>query len=298
MDRGLLVVLLAGLGGMLGWGLADFFAKKTIDRIGDIVSLVWAHVAGSALLILAAAAGALCGYSQVALPQDTMTWAGIVSFGALQAAVYLFSYIAFGKGQVAVLSPLFASYAGLVALVSIVALGEAVSGLRIVALVAVFAGILLVNLEIGALREHRLVFGQVPGLPEIAIAASLATVWTLGWNVFVKGQDGLVLAGFMYVAMTVALLAYARVRRISLRFRDRSLWLFLVLIGACEVIAYGSISLGYALTTHTSVIALVSGAFSLPTMVLARVFLRERIGPLQTAGGLLLIAAVAVLPVL
>lgn len=298
MDRGLLVALLAGLGGMLGWGLADFFAKKTIDRIGDIVNLVWAHLAGSALLICAAAAGAAVGYSRVALPQDALTWAGIASFGTLQAAVYLFSYVAFGKGQVAVLSPLFASYAGLVALVSVVALGEAVSGLRIVALAAMFAGILLVNLDVGALRERRLLFAQVPGLPEIAIAAALATIWTLGWNAFVKGHDGLVLAGFMYIAMTVALLAYARARRISLRFHDRSLWLFLFLIGACEVIAYGSISLGYAMTTHTSVVALISGAFSLPTMILARVFLRERIGPLQTAGGLLLIAAVAVLPVL
>ena len=29
-------------GGMFGWGLADFFAKKTIDKIGDIQTLAWA----------------------------------------------------------------------------------------------------------------------------------------------------------------------------------------------------------------------------------------------------------------
>ena len=44
MQPELVLAGLAGLGGMMGWGLADFFAKKTIDEIGDVVSLVWAHV--------------------------------------------------------------------------------------------------------------------------------------------------------------------------------------------------------------------------------------------------------------
>ena len=42
---------------MFGWGVADFFAKKSIDEIGDIESLVWAHVAGALILL------ALAGYS-------------------------------------------------------------------------------------------------------------------------------------------------------------------------------------------------------------------------------------------
>jgi len=37
---------------MLGWGLADFFAKKTIDQIGDIVVLAWAHVFGTGVLVM------------------------------------------------------------------------------------------------------------------------------------------------------------------------------------------------------------------------------------------------------
>jgi len=33
MQTELLIAIIAGLGGMFGWGLADFFAKKTIDSI-------------------------------------------------------------------------------------------------------------------------------------------------------------------------------------------------------------------------------------------------------------------------
>lgn len=282
---------------MLGWGLADFFAKKTIDRIGDVVSLVWGHVAGSLVLVALAAILLLRG-SHIALPDEPGTWAALLLFGALQAAVYLFSYIGFGKGQVAVLSPVFASYSGLVALISIIALGEAITGLHVLALTAVFVGILLLNLDLSALRDRRIDFLHLPGSREVAFAAVLATLWTLGWNAFVQGEDGLVDAGLMYLFMTVVLLVYAGFKRVSLTFNDRGMWLPLALIGLCEVIAYVSISFGYALTVHTSVVALMSGAFSLPTIVLAWIFLRERITPLQLAGSLVLIVGAVLLPVL
>ena len=42
MPNELLIALVAGFGGMFGWGLADFFAKKTIDELGDVMTLAWA----------------------------------------------------------------------------------------------------------------------------------------------------------------------------------------------------------------------------------------------------------------
>jgi drug/metabolite transporter (DMT)-like permease len=297
MDRGVAIAALAGLGGMLGWGLADFFAKKTIDRIGDIVSLVWAHVAGS-LLLLALAFVSLASPHTIHLPTDLHTWACLAIFGALQAAVYLFVYVGFGKGQVALLSPIFSSYSGVVALVAIAALGEHAGPSRLVALAVVFIGIVLINTDITALRERRVALFRVPGFIEIAVAAALATLWTLGWNQLVSGMDALSYACVMYLFMTATLFAYALVRRVPLQFDDRSVWLPLFFIGLCEVIAYAAISVGYADTSHTSVVALTSGAFSLPTIVLARIFLRERVSVIQTIGSLILILGIAAIPVL
>ena len=42
----LAIATLAGLGGMVGWGLADFFAKRTIDQIGDLSTLFWSQALG------------------------------------------------------------------------------------------------------------------------------------------------------------------------------------------------------------------------------------------------------------
>ncbi|MFN2571957.1 MAG: hydantoinase B/oxoprolinase family protein, partial [Gemmatimonadales bacterium] len=46
METTLLTAITAGLLGMLGWGCADFFAKKTIDKIGDLPTLFWGQLLG------------------------------------------------------------------------------------------------------------------------------------------------------------------------------------------------------------------------------------------------------------
>ncbi len=293
MSPDLILALFAGLGGMVGWGTAAFFAKKSIDEIGDIVSLVWAHVAGAIILIAFVAIAFATGRYSLSIPTSTYTWGGLAFFGALQATVYLFVYIGFGKGQVSILNPVFASFSGFVALISIVFLGEAVTTWNITALVVLFVGILLISIDLNALRAFRL--QVVPGFREIAIATVLATVWTLGWNKFVSANDGLSFAIWMYLAMTAALLLYSAVRRFPLRFNRPNIWKFLFLIGLFEAVGYVAISLGYAGTSHTSLIALLSGGFSLPTLFLARLFLRERLLGTQIVGGLVIVGAAMLL---
>src|SRR5437016_946774 len=119
MSEELTIAISAGVGGMLGWGLADFFAKKTIDAIGDVVSLVWAHVFGTAIFVAAALCQSSVLGQRVTIPANPSTWTLLALFGALQAAVYLLVYRGFGKGQIALLAPVFASFSGLTALISV-----------------------------------------------------------------------------------------------------------------------------------------------------------------------------------
>ncbi|MEJ0041965.1 MAG: hypothetical protein WDM81_07020 [Rhizomicrobium sp.] len=86
------------------------------------------------------------------------------------------------------------------ALISIVFLGETVTTFNVAALIVLFIGILLISVDLGALRAFRL--QAMPGFYEIAIATVLATIWTLGWNRFVSAKDGLSFAIWMYLAMT------------------------------------------------------------------------------------------------
>ncbi len=280
---------------MLGWGLADFFAKKTIDRIGDVTTLFWGHVFGTLIFALIALSQPLTLNTAITFPNTLQVWIGVVFFGVLQATVYLLVYVGFGKGKLALLNPVFASYSGVAALLSILFLGEVVSGYLLMAVLTIFFGVLLLSLDVEALRSRSLrIFGS-PGLKEVAMAAVLASIWTLSWDRFVKGSDWIVYAFLMYAFMTLAIFLYAKAKGVQLLFSDPDSWKFLSLIGGCEVIAYLMLSLGFSTTSYTSIIAVLSGAFSLPTIILARVFLKERITFLQAIGSFIIIAGIVAL---
>lgn len=292
MHSMLLVAVLAGLGGMLGWGFGDFFAKTSVDNLGPIRSLVWAHACGSAFFILAALGQILIMRQAVPLPEGT-AWFWLAGFGVLQMVVYWLAYKGFEKGQLAVLNPVFASFAGLVALVAILFLGEPAGLLTIAALAVLLFGILLINSDLETLKSRRL--KVLPGLKEIGAATVLAAVWTLGWDKFVGGHNPLSYALWMYMFMTLAAVVLAkllreRVRGVPVRFRK-----FLVLTGLGEAVAYLAISWGYSSTNLTAVVALISGAFSVPTVILAYFFLKERITRVQLAAVAIIVVAIGML---
>jgi drug/metabolite transporter (DMT)-like permease len=292
----LAIAIVAGLGGMLGWGFADFFAKKTIDSAGDIVTLTWAHLFGTVAFLALSLLRSMLGYP-LEMPQGIGIWLILILFGILQALVYLLLYRGFGKGQLAILNPVFSSFSGITALVSIAIIGETARGGQWLVLAMMFAGIMALSLDIRALSAGRIHFTRLPGLPEVAAATGIAAVWTLGWNTFIEGKDWVFCAGLMYAFMTAAILIVAFLRRTNLVL-PKGIWLDMVLIGFCETAAYCAISFGYSLTSRTSVVALISGAFSLPTLILARFFLKERVDAVQGAGIAMIVGSVALLAVL
>lgn len=295
MSQSLLIALLAGLGGMLGWGFADFFAKKTIDSIGDVASLAWAGVFGTIGFLIVAGVELARG-NTLTFPHDLATWAILSFFGVLQAAVYLFVYRAFSKGQVSLLNPVFASFSGIVSLVSILFLGEMVGPLKLLILAILFIGVMLLNIDVTALRSARIMFVQIPGFTEIVIATALAAIWTIGWDIFVNGKDWLPATSIMFFAMTVTAFVAAMIGRTPLAVGSKRLWIFLALVGLSETLAFAAISIGYSMTSLTSIVALVSGGFSLPTVILARIYLHEKTTSIQSLGIGTIILGVLLLP--
>ena len=295
MHTELFIAILAGLGGMLGWGFADFCAKKTIDEIGDMGSLAWGHVFGTLILFTFVLYKVIFTGYQVIFPSNFTTWFILLFFGVLQAVVYFFVYKAFAKGQVSILSPIFATFSGITAVLAIIFFGERVNQSLIFSLIIVFTGIMLVNLDINSIKNRSIVFNKVLGLREIVVATLLASLWTLLWGKFVSGQDWLLYALLMYAFMTFAILANAKYQSINLSIKNSSVWKFVILIGLGEVVAYLAISFGYSSTGYISIIALLSSAFSLPVLILARIFLKEKITTIQTVGSIVIIIGVMIL---
>lgn len=297
MQNELLIALFAGLGGMLGWGFSEFATKKSVDKIGTISSLVWAHVFGTIILFSLLFSKLFITHIPVIFPTDSSEWFGLLLFGTLQTIVYYFSYKGFEKGKVAILSPIFASFAGLVALLSVLVFREALHIVLVPALILIFGGVILINLDLESLRAKRFRINGVAGLKEIIIATILATIWTLGWDKFTGDKDWMTYTTLMFVFMTLSAFGIAKIAKINLLEVTSGAWKFLWLIALGEVVAYLAITLGYASTSYTSVVAILSGASSLPTIILARIFLKEKIARMQTIASLIIIAGIILLSV-
>jgi drug/metabolite transporter (DMT)-like permease len=295
MQQEFLIAIFTGLSAMLGWGLSEFATKKSVDKIGTISSLVWAHLFGSIILFSLLFLNLLIKRTPVIFPLELNDWLGIIFFGTLQTIVYYFGYKGFEKGQIAILSPIFASFAGLVALLSVLVFGEVLNGGFVPSLVLIFGGVMLINIDLRSLRAKRIRIKGVAGLREIIIATILATFWTLGWDKFTGDKDWMVYTTFMFLFMTVSALMIANFTKVNLGKVKSSAWKFLWLIAVGEVVAYLGITLGYASTSYTSIVAILSGASSLPTILLARIFLKEKIAAIQTIGSIVIIMGIVLL---
>ncbi|MES2971062.1 MAG: EamA family transporter [Patescibacteria group bacterium] len=294
----LLIAVFTGLSGMIGWGLADFFAKKTVDKIGDLATLAWAHVCGVILLAILVVGKFFSEGTIGVLPENANELGLIAGFGALQALVYYFAYRAFSKGKLAILNPIFSSYSGFVVILSVLVFGEILGLLQLATLGLVFLGILTISVDDESLLVKQLKLNKHPGVPDILMAVLLAALWTVLWGHFVIGKDWLLYASIMYVFMTITIFILCMFQNTNLRVRDTKIWKYFVFIGIGEVVAYVGVSIGYSLTTHTSIVAVLSAAFSVPTLILAHYFLRERITFLQKIGVGLVIVGVSALPLL
>jgi drug/metabolite transporter (DMT)-like permease len=274
-DLGLAV--LAGAGGMIGWGSADFFAKQAVDQLGDLIPLFWSQLVGTLVLVSIA----LLGGDGLSL--SPLLSLEIVGFGVVSGLSYLLLYRGFERGQISLLSPIFATYAGVVVLLSAGLFGEVIPGQRAIALCIILAGVVLLALDLSGVRSS-LAARQTGGIPEVIGAMLIFALWLVLWDRFVHDRSWVPLLAAVRAVATLTLFVTARLQRTSLSVSNRQLWPVLGLIGLCDVAAFGLVSLGFSQTAYPSVVAMLSSAFSLPTLLLARWFLGERLARIQLLG--------------
>jgi uncharacterized membrane protein len=271
MDNALFIAILAGLGGMVGWGAADFFAKKTIDNIGDLRTLFWAQLIGIAPLLIA-----------ILLNPDvpkinTYDPLFLILFGIVGALSYLPLYSAFGKGKVSIISPIFASYSVVVVVLAAIFLNAHISGLQWLAIFIVFAGVLLLSIDPSEIRQALGKKGQLTGgVPQALTALVGYSFWLMFLDKFLNGREWLFFLLIIRSVAVLTLLIYSAVIGTSLSVKDRGLWKYLALIGLFDVAAFSAVSYGFSHTDFIGVVTVLSATFSIPTIILAYLFLSNR----------------------
>lgn len=285
MQTELAIAIGAGLGGMIGWGLADFFAKKTIDTLGDTVTLFWAQLIGIIPLLI------LFAFNPQLPHGGGANMLAVVSFGIVSGASYLVLYHGFGKGEISILSPIFASYSGFLVLISAFLFHESISPELWLLVGILFVGIMITSIDPAGLKSS---FSNraTKGVGWVLAAMVVYTVWLALWDRFLIDQPWVVMLLLVRLVAAATVWAWARGRKISLKIPNRRMWLFVALIGVCDVGAYAALTYGFSATSYVSIVAVLSGAFSVPTIILARVFLKERMSVLQGVGVAVILAGI------
>jgi drug/metabolite transporter (DMT)-like permease len=287
MNDSLAIAVFAGLGGMVGWGAADFLAKKTIDQIGDLTTLFWAQVIGVVPLL------AIFAVNREIPTMHTWDPVWLILLGIVSALSYLSLYAGFGKGQVSFLSPVFASHAAVVVAVSALIFHEHITAQQWMAIGVVIFGVVAISTDprdLGRiLRTRRR--DETAGLTQVLSAGVAYALWLVMLDRFLGGRDWVFFLLVIRIGAAATLYCYARItkRPLALTPAQRPLRGYLMAIGVFDVAAFGAVSWGFSATTHTSVVAVLASAFSVPTLFLARMFLNERLmRAQQVAAGIIL----------
>jgi drug/metabolite transporter (DMT)-like permease len=140
---------------------------------------------------------------------------------------------------------------------------------------------------------------MVRGLPEVLSAAVAFAFWLVFLDKFIGVRDWLFFLIVIRVTAAVTVAVFARVTKepMAIEAGDWSIRGYVALIGFCDAAAFAAVSYGFSATTHTSVVAVLSSTFSLPTLLLARVFLRERLAPSQKVAAGVIMAGIALVSI-
>ncbi len=278
--------VLFGVVAMLGWGLADFLAKKLVDRIGGLNALLFEQLV--AIIFLA----------PFALYTAPLPGAGMLPLLLLVAAAWAYPYLAFykgfEKGMVSVVSPIGSAWGAGGAVLAAFLLGESLSLPQWASIAVIVAGIFLVSTSWKELK--RLSYKKLSGV-EWAVAA------LVGWSVAAVLMKPLVLGigpfmaiwlvKMLSVPMALSVLPFSSYKLKS----PKGLWKLVVAIAVVDAVAF----LGYNFGVEAGLVGVVgpvAAAFPAVTVILAWLFLKERLEKSQLIGVAMAVFGMAMLATL
>lgn len=268
---------------MFGWGTSDFFAASFSKKFGYFRTFFWAQAAGlvfaSLLIFVFGLNTNLRGLMMALLPLAA----------SLYAVGYLLFYKGFEVGNVVIIATVVNAWVVLTMVLAFIFLGQRLSSPQLLGTLMIIFGVILTAFKWEDLKSQGVQL--LAGVKETLVSAIFFSVfWNLsdvisgeiGWlstTVFIKAWVVLFLLVFAFLAKRKIVLAQATTKE----------KLIAGLIGALEATAIVSVNFGLAVG-DVILVAPISSALAVVTIVLAIVFLKEKITKLQ---GLGIVAALA-----
>jgi drug/metabolite transporter (DMT)-like permease len=279
---------LLGVVAALAWGTHDFAARYPSRGVGPLNSVLVVTATGLLLLTLWIVIGGV----DISIARPSL-WLIAVT-GVCYAIATLSLFAALSMGPVSIVCPIAGSYPALAVLFSLAA-GQGPNLVECLATAAVIAGVAAVSQSGG---RHEASGELVPGKLKLVLA--LSGLASLGFAIsFTAGQAAVPVFGSVQTAWLARIFGLVFIALLYLRPAARrplpEAWLpVLGGMGALDVTALLSTIAAGNLPDPTSA-TIASSAFGAVTVLLARLFLKEHIAPIQLAGIALIFGGVVTL---
>ncbi|MFM9135104.1 MAG: DMT family transporter [bacterium] len=270
----------------LAWGCADFVAGIATRRVGALRVLSVSYPAGAIPLTLAAAF-----LIPGVIDADTVAWGLAVGLVGI-LAMYLF-YRALAAGPMGLVSPITAVLSAAIPVITGLVLGETLAALAIAGMVLAVIAVILVSVETG---EERRVTPQALGWALGAGVAIGLYITGVGLSPDDSGLWVVTLGRWFGVAL-LCLIVLIGLRRLPWTGLSVAYpWAFVIASGVLDATANGIFQIAARLD-DLAIVGLIASLYPAATVVLARVFLSERMSRVQLVGVMLALVAVAALTV-
>ncbi len=269
--------ILLGLMAAFFWGISDFLVRYSARLIGAYRTLFFMQFTGLVgLSIYLFATGALAR-SITSNTWQVWAWAGLVALLNTLSSLALFR--SFEIGLLMVVSPITGSYAIVTVVLSFLS-GERVSQLHTFGIVTVLVGAICVATVFGQpVKEGKQVSrGKLSRGVGWAIVAALGfgtAFWMLGFHV-APVLGGIIPTWLTHVISPCLLLCCAPLTRQSIRLPRGRVWWYLGVISVLDTAAFVSYSFGLTLD-QVAVVSVLGSLYSAVTVILAWIFIRERL---------------------
>jgi drug/metabolite transporter (DMT)-like permease len=283
--------LLTGLGAALAWGTLDVFSALASHRIGSLKVTAGIQVIGAVLIVIIAAAAG------TKVPDDPYVIVGSVLVGAAGAGAYLAYFTGLRMGPIAVVSGMVAAYGGLTVVLAVVIRGESLSTVQAIGATLATIGVILTGVAFdGSVRGTRL---ASPGVAFAVVALILFATMALGTDIVIDRagwMEVLLVARTANAVLSMLILvgALTVMRHLAepllvgsdgsvVARWDRRVVGLVALAGILDIL--GLLVFAYGLeVAPTWLVGLASSFGPAVTIIVAVVFLGERLRPIQWFG--------------
>ena len=278
-----------GAGCALAWGVSDIVARFAGRSVGVLAATFAMMTVGAALIaVVMAASGEPFDWRP-----DGIHWLFGIGAGTVIGSILF--YYAVTHGPVSLASPVVACYPAIAVPIS-VALGARPDPVHWGAMVATMAGVWLVartttRSDTSAPEYAPRVIRRTILFSLVAAATYAASLTAADRAIEIYGPWQTVLVVRLIGA--VAIFAILLVRRTPARFPVRA-WPILAAFGFLDTLGHLLLYIGLGLP-HGEYAIVASVGYTVVTVVLARLFLREPVSPLQWGGVGLVVGGVGIL---